>query len=62
VHAAAAVLLRLCGRADVLDDGAVGDVLVGGLGGGVRGGGRGGLGVAGFADEGLEDVLLVKLI
>ena len=32
VHAAAAVLLRLGGRANVLNDGAVGDVLVGGLG------------------------------
>jgi hypothetical protein len=37
VHAAAAVLLGLCGRADVLDHGAVGDVLVGGLCGGVGG-------------------------
>jgi hypothetical protein len=57
VHATAAVLLGLCGRADVLNHGAVGDVLVGGLCGGV--GGRGLGGVAGFADEGLEDVLLV---
>ena len=32
VHAAAAVLLGLRGRANVLDDGAVGDVLEGGLG------------------------------
>jgi hypothetical protein len=59
VHAAAAVLLGLGGRADVLDYGAVGDVLVGGLGGAVRGRGRG-VG-AGFADEGLEDVLLVEV-
>jgi hypothetical protein len=61
VHAAAPVLLRLGGRADVLDYGAVGDVLVGGLGGGVGGRGGGGFG-AGFADEGLEDVLLVLCV
>ena len=52
VHAAAAVLLWLGRRADVLDHGAVGDVFVGGLGG--LGGGRG----AGFVDEGFEDGVL----
>jgi hypothetical protein len=41
VHAAAAVLLGLRGHADVLDDGAVGNVFVGGLRG-LRGGGGGG--------------------
>lgn len=57
VHAAAALLLNLSGRvAVVLDDGAVGNVLVRGLRGGVwsgrfRGGRR-------LADERLENVLL----
>ena len=53
VHAAAACDLRFRGRTGVLDDGAVGDVLVGGLGGlvGVGGGSR-------LFDEGLEEVVL----
>jgi hypothetical protein len=41
VHAAAAVLFGLRGRANVLDYSAVGDVLVGGLRGSFRGGGFG---------------------
>ena len=57
VHAAAAVLLRLCGRANVLNYRAVGDVLVGGLRGSFRGGGLGCR--CGLADESLEDGLLV---
>jgi hypothetical protein len=57
VHAAAAVLLRLCGRANVLDYRAVGDVLVGGLRGSFRGGGLGCR--CGLADESLQDGLLV---
>jgi len=46
VHAAAAVLLGFRRRTNVLDDGAVGDVFVGGLGGLGSGGivGGGGLG------------------
>lgn len=57
VHAAAAVLLRLRGRANVLDHRAVGDVLVGRLRGSFRGGGLGCR--CGLADESLEDGLLV---
>lgn len=53
VHSAAACDLRFRGRTGVLDNGAVGDVLVGGLGGlvGVGGGSR-------LFDEGLEEVVL----
>lgn len=54
VHAAAAVLLGLRGHADVLDHGAVGDVLVRGLCGLRAGRGGGG----GLIDEGFEDGLL----
>lgn len=54
VHAAAAGSAAVRGRARVLDDGAVGDVLVGGL---RRLGGVGG-GVGGLFDEGLEEVVL----
>jgi hypothetical protein len=58
VHAAAAVLLRLCGVADVLDHGAADDVLEGGLRGfGGLSGGGGGLG-----DEGLQDILLAEVL
>lgn len=57
VHAAASVLLGLCGRANVLDYRAVGDVLVGGLRGSFRGGGLGCR--CGLADESLQDGLLV---
>lgn len=41
VHAATTVLVGFRGRANVLDDGAVGDVLVGRLRGSFRGGGFG---------------------
>lgn len=51
VHAAAAVLVWLGGRADVLDDGAVDDVLEGGLRVLWGGGGC-------FLDDGFEDALL----
>lgn len=56
VHAATAVLLGFRGRANVLDYGAVGNVLVRGL---RRRVGRG-FGRASFLDEGLEDVLLER--
>jgi len=56
MHAATAVLFRFCGRANVLDDGAVGNVLVRGL---RRRVGRG-FGGAGLLDQGLENVLLER--
>jgi hypothetical protein len=58
VHAAAAVLFRLCGVANVLDHGAADDVLEGGLRsfGGLSGGGRR------LGDEGLQDVLLGEVL
>jgi hypothetical protein len=61
VHAATAVLFGLRGRANVLDYGAVGDVLVGGLWGSVGRGGGFGQGCS-LANKGLEDVLLGRML